>query len=106
VRAVVDTNVLVSGFLWGGPPNRLIETFRSGAGVLVASRTLVEEFGRTLRKPDLQTRLARAGITAPIVSATNLEQLSDLIASVELKLDQPSVELLNQASAYSANAAG
>jgi len=75
VRAVVDTNVLVSGFLWGGPPNRLIETFRSGAGVLVASRTLVEEFGRTLRKPDLQTRLARAGITAATV-------MEHLVASV------------------------
>ena len=41
-------------------------------------------------------------ITAPIVSATNLEQLDDLIASVELKLDRSSIELLNQASAYAA----
>ena len=37
--------------------------------MLVASRTLVEEFGRTLRKPDLQTRLARTGITSAAAHA-------------------------------------
>jgi aryl-alcohol dehydrogenase-like predicted oxidoreductase len=43
--------------------------------------------------------MSRPSITAPIVSATNLDQLNDLIASVELKLDSDSIELLNQASA-------
>ena len=43
--------------------------------------------------------MARPSITAPIVSATNLDQLNDLISSVELKLDRESIELLNQASA-------
>jgi aryl-alcohol dehydrogenase-like predicted oxidoreductase len=43
--------------------------------------------------------LARPGITAPIVSATNLDQLNDLIPSVELKLDRASIDLLDRASA-------
>ena len=43
--------------------------------------------------------LARPSITAPIVSATNLDQLKDLISSVELALDRESIESLNQASA-------
>jgi aryl-alcohol dehydrogenase-like predicted oxidoreductase len=43
--------------------------------------------------------MSRPSITAPIVSATNLDQLNDLITSVELKLDSDSIELLNQASA-------
>jgi aryl-alcohol dehydrogenase-like predicted oxidoreductase len=43
--------------------------------------------------------LARPSITAPIVSATNLEQLNDLIAAVELKLDPLSTQILNRASA-------
>ena len=49
--------------------------------------------------------MARPGITAPIASATTLEQLSDLIAATELKLDQSSIERLNQASAYQETAA-
>jgi aryl-alcohol dehydrogenase-like predicted oxidoreductase len=43
--------------------------------------------------------LANPAITAPIVSATKMDQLNDLIPAVELKLDRASVELLNQASA-------
>jgi aryl-alcohol dehydrogenase-like predicted oxidoreductase len=44
--------------------------------------------------------LARPSITAPIASATNLDQLRDLIDAVNLKLDQASIEQLNAASAY------
>lgn len=43
--------------------------------------------------------LARPSITAPIASATNLDQLKDLVAAVEVKLDGDSIDLLNQASA-------
>jgi aryl-alcohol dehydrogenase-like predicted oxidoreductase len=43
--------------------------------------------------------MARPSITAPIVSATNLEQLADLTASVDLKLDPDSVDQLNRVSA-------
>jgi aryl-alcohol dehydrogenase-like predicted oxidoreductase len=42
--------------------------------------------------------IARPSITAPIASATNLNQLDDLARAAELRLDSESVELLNQAS--------
>jgi aryl-alcohol dehydrogenase-like predicted oxidoreductase len=42
---------------------------------------------------------SRPGITAPIASATNLNQLKDLIASVNLTLDAEAVEILDRASA-------
>jgi aryl-alcohol dehydrogenase-like predicted oxidoreductase len=44
--------------------------------------------------------LHRPGITAPIASATSLEQLRDLVISAELKLDADAMEKLNQASAF------
>jgi len=43
--------------------------------------------------------IARPGVTAPIASATRLEQLADLIDATKLELDPPSIELLNKASA-------
>ena len=43
--------------------------------------------------------IARPSITAPIASATSLEQLNDLIEATKLELDQATIELLNQASA-------
>ncbi len=44
--------------------------------------------------------IARPGITAPIASATSLEQLTDLIKATKLELDRSSIELLNRASEY------
>jgi aryl-alcohol dehydrogenase-like predicted oxidoreductase len=41
----------------------------------------------------------RPGITAPIASATNQDQLTELIAATKLMLNPSSLELLNQASA-------
>jgi aryl-alcohol dehydrogenase-like predicted oxidoreductase len=43
--------------------------------------------------------LAQPGITAPIASATSDKQLDDLIAAADLRLDQASIERLNQVSA-------
>jgi aryl-alcohol dehydrogenase-like predicted oxidoreductase len=44
--------------------------------------------------------LSRPSVTAPIASATSLEQLDDLIRGTTLQLDPDSLELLNQASAW------
>lgn len=42
--------------------------------------------------------IQRPSVTAPIASATNLDQLNELILATRLNLDPSSVELLNQAS--------
>jgi aryl-alcohol dehydrogenase-like predicted oxidoreductase len=44
--------------------------------------------------------LAQPTITAPIASATSLDQLESLFPAVDLKLDQAALDKLNQASAY------
>jgi aryl-alcohol dehydrogenase-like predicted oxidoreductase len=43
--------------------------------------------------------IARPSITAPIVSATNLDQLTDILKAPDLTLDTWAIDLLNQASA-------
>lgn len=43
--------------------------------------------------------IARPSVTAPIASATSLDQLTDLIEATKLELDPSSIELLNLASA-------
>jgi aryl-alcohol dehydrogenase-like predicted oxidoreductase len=44
--------------------------------------------------------IARPSITAPISSATNLNQLDELIAAANLELDKSQIEELNMASMY------
>jgi aryl-alcohol dehydrogenase-like predicted oxidoreductase len=44
--------------------------------------------------------MARESITAPIASATSVEQLNELAQATRLELDSESMEKLNRASAY------
>jgi len=76
-----------------------------GFRILRALDEVAQELHSTPARISLAWLMARPGITAPIASATNLEQLNDLIGATELKLDQASIERLNQASAYAEAAA-
>jgi aryl-alcohol dehydrogenase-like predicted oxidoreductase len=70
-----------------------------GFKIVGALDHVAQKYGATPASISLAWLLARPSITAPIVSATNLEQLDDLISSVDLVLDRESIEFLNQASA-------
>jgi aryl-alcohol dehydrogenase-like predicted oxidoreductase len=89
------------------PRARTVKKFLNERGfrILDALDEVAKKYNATPARVSLAWLLARPSITAPIVSATNVDQLSDLISSVELKLDRASIDLLNQASAYAANAA-
>jgi aryl-alcohol dehydrogenase-like predicted oxidoreductase len=69
-----------------------------GFKILDVLDQVARKFNATPARVSLAWLLARPSITAPIVSATNLDQLKDLVASVDLALDRESIELLNQAS--------
>jgi aryl-alcohol dehydrogenase-like predicted oxidoreductase len=71
-----------------------------GQRILRALDQVAEQYRSTPASVALAWLIARPSITAPIASATSLEQLNDLIAASKLELDQASIELLNQASAY------
>jgi aryl-alcohol dehydrogenase-like predicted oxidoreductase len=69
-----------------------------GFKILSALDQVAKKFNATPARVSLAWLLARPSVTAPIVSATNLDQLKDLVASVDLALDRKSIELLNRAS--------
>jgi len=58
IRAVVDTNVLVSGLVAaGGAPGQILDAWIAGHFTLVTSPYLVEELLHTLSYPRIATRL-------------------------------------------------
>jgi aryl-alcohol dehydrogenase-like predicted oxidoreductase len=71
-----------------------------GLRILKALDDVAERHGSTPASVALAWLIARPSITAPIASATSLQQLNDLIAATRLELDESAVELLNRASAY------
>jgi len=58
IRAVLDTNVLVSGLVAEeGPPGRILDAWLQGRFVLVTSLYLVEELTHVLSYPHIADRL-------------------------------------------------
>ena len=70
-----------------------------GFRILETLDEVAKERGSTPARVSLAWLIARPSVTAPIASATNLEQLNDLIEGAKLELDRGTIENLNRASA-------
>ncbi len=69
-----------------------------GFRILAALDQLAKEYSSKPSRIALAWLIARPSITAPIASATNTNQLEDLIASTKIILPPAAIELLNEAS--------
>ena len=108
---------LASGFLTGKyrsekdveqkPRAQFVKKYLNERGfrILAALDRVGEKYRSTPTKISLAWLLARPSITAPIVSATSIEQLNDLIEATRLTLDDASIQELNDASEYEHQAA-
>ncbi len=71
-----------------------------GFTILAALDEVAKETNSTTAKVALAWLMARPSITAPIVSATSVEQWKEIVGAAELKLNASAIERLNEASAY------
>ncbi|MBJ6121567.1 aldo/keto reductase [Sphingomonas mollis] len=70
-----------------------------GAAVLAAMDEIAGENGATLPQIALAWLIAQPGVTAPIASATSVEQLADLLPAMTLSLDDDQLKRLTNAGA-------
>ena len=70
-----------------------------GLKILAALDDVGKRHRATPASVALAWQIARPSITAPIASATTVEQLNELVAATRLQLDQTDIEQLNAASA-------
>jgi aryl-alcohol dehydrogenase-like predicted oxidoreductase len=103
---------LASGFLTGKyrSENDLSKSARGervkkylndrGFRILKALDQVAKQYNSNPATVSLAWLIARPTVTAPIASATSIEQLRALIEAPKLELDHSATELLNQASAY------
>lgn len=87
MRVVLDTNVLVSGLLWGGPPNRLLCWARDGVLQALCCENVLIEVRRVLAYPRMQRRLADLGTS----EAAALACLMNALTHAAPPLEKPSV---------------
>ena len=78
VRAVVDTNVLLSGLFWRGRPHALMEQVRGGTLTLISSPALLAELAEVMNRPKFQLILARSS-TDPDQTLGELRWLAEII---------------------------
>ncbi|MGL5940873.1 MAG: putative toxin-antitoxin system toxin component, PIN family [Waterburya sp.] len=64
MKVLLDTNIWISGLLWGGNPRKIIQLAITKQIVLYSSKLLIEELRATLAYPQLQCRLEQLEITA------------------------------------------
>ena len=69
MKLVVDTNTLISGSLWHGPPARLISAALGGQAQMFLSLPMLLELQETLQLPKFAQRLAGQGETAVSMAA-------------------------------------
>lgn len=60
IRAVLDTNVIVSALGWGGAPGQVLEAARTGRFITVTSPALLAELTNVLTYPKLRDALTEA----------------------------------------------
>jgi len=78
VRAIIDTNVLLSGLFWRGTPHVLIEQVRAGTLTLISSPGLLAEFADVINRPKFRAILARSN-TNPERTLKELRRLAEIV---------------------------
>lgn len=109
---VIPYFALASGFLTGkyrsendlskGPRGMMVKKYldERGLKILAALDGVSAKLHSTPGKVAIAWLMERPSITAPIASATTVEQLKDLVDAANLHLDAESIKTLNDASAY------
>lgn len=87
MRIVADTNVIVSAFLWGGTPRRLLDAVEARHFELFTSRALVTEMEDVLAREKFAERLGQTRFTSAFLLA-RYTQLATLIASAEVTVPE------------------
>lgn len=78
MRAVIDTNVLVSGLFWHGAPHALLEQVRAGTLTLASSPALLAELEDVIGRAKFDAILASTQ-TSRERTLAELRQLAEII---------------------------
>ncbi|MDZ7700083.1 MAG: putative toxin-antitoxin system toxin component, PIN family [Deltaproteobacteria bacterium] len=87
MNIVIDTNVAVSGLLWGGPPNQILKWARDKRIRVPACKKTIDEFERVIRYPKFSSRLSALEIDPQRV----LSYFHDLITYMPIPDSIPAI---------------
>lgn len=86
MKAVIDTNVLISGIFFSGAPSKLLASWRSGRFEVVATPRILAEYQRVAE--ELSVKFKGVDVSAILnLIAIRAEIVEDLEVPVELSRD-------------------
>ena len=90
IKAVLDTNVVISGLLWTGAPRKILKAADEERIFIFTTRELLEELANVLQRPKFKTFLTRRDLDfkdalAQIVRLARLVVPKSLAAPVVLQ---------------------
>ena len=89
IKVVLDTNVLVSGLLWEGLPNRILTLIKQGEVILHISPEIVEELEAVLKRDKFRDRVQDL--------ETDVEELiSSILATARIYSVEITVEVIKE----------
>ena len=109
---VISYFSLASGFLTGKYRNEqdlsgrargpAVQKYLNADGFRVIStlNEIAEQYDSKIGQVAVAWLMARPSVTAPIVSATNMEQLQELLDSAELSLGEENINKIDKASVF------
>ena len=82
MKVLLDTNIWISGLLWGGNPRLIIQLGVAQEIIIYSSNLLIDELQATLAYPKLQRRLDKLDITTEelLVEVSRITKLSEPVS--------------------------
>ena len=94
MRAVIDTNVLISAIFWTGSPKRLLNRVRRGEVTLVTSRVLLDELKEILVRPDKPFKLTEEEADRVVKAMQNVAEVVETQSQVRVCRDEKDNKVL------------
>ena len=86
MRVVLDTNVWLSGLLWGGVPTQILQLIEQRQLKAIASEEILNELRQTLDRPKLQKRLNQLGIATNTIMLA-VGQIVTIVSTEPIQID-------------------
>jgi uncharacterized protein len=84
MRIVADTNTVLSGLLWQGPPRRLLDLARQRTVTLCTSPTLLAELAEVIGRDKFVQRVRAATLSLTLHDYQGIPVLSTAAALAQL----------------------
>lgn len=97
IRAVIDTNIVVSAFFWGGQPRTVLNAARTKRFRMISTEAMLDELKEVISRPKFADRLALIGETAESLLENDYRALVEIVEPAHIELviaDDPEDDIL------------